>query len=74
MDKNIVIVDRRTFSGKLVVLKHNGNQFNAKAGRSWFAVIDGKTHFPRKSDAVIHEQAARAWVNQLCRELGLLKK
>lgn len=67
-------IDSRTFQGVVVALKLSDNDMAKDAGRSWYAVIDGKTHFPKKEDQVVSESDARAWLNLLCRRLGLLTK
>ena len=67
-------IDSRVFGGVVVVLKHSSNESSEDYGRSWYAVIDGKTHYPRKVDNVTNEATARAWINVLCRREGLLRK
>ena len=69
-----VVIDSRRYSGVKVVLKFSDNQKAAEMGRAWFAVIDGKTVYPSKSDAVIDERSARSWLNHHCRTAGLLRK
>jgi hypothetical protein len=66
-------IDSRVFSGIVVVLKWSDDKKANEAGRSWYAVIGGNTHFPAKMDSVTDEVTARAWLNMLCRKQGLLK-
>lgn len=67
-------IDSRVFGGKVVALKWSDNPVAADAGRSWYAVIGGNTHFPTKGDCVTDEVTARAWLNLLCRKQGLLRR
>jgi len=67
-------IDSRVFGGVVVVLKYSDDPSAENYGRSYYAVIDGKTHFPRKADGVTDVITARAWINLLCRREGLLRK
>ena len=67
-------IDSRVFSGVVVALKFSDDSSAENYGRNWYAVIDGKTHFPKKADGVTSEVAARAWLNVLCRNKGILRK
>jgi hypothetical protein len=65
-------IDSRKFRGVLVVLKYSDDQVAVEMGRSWYAVIGGKTHFPSKDAGIESEADARAWINLLCRRQNLL--
>jgi hypothetical protein len=64
----------RVYSDVVVVLKRSDDSSAESLGRSYYAVIDGKTHYPQKTDGVINEVTAREWINLLCRRKGLLRK
>jgi hypothetical protein len=67
-------IDSRVFGEVVVALKFSDNSSAENYGRSYYAVIDGKTHFPKKADGVTNEASARAWLNLLCRSKGILRK
>lgn len=67
-------IDSRVFGGVVVELKFSDDQFAKKAGRSWYAVVGGNTHFPKREDSVATEADARTWLNLLCRKQGLLHR
>jgi hypothetical protein len=67
-------IDSRVYSDVVVVLKHSDNSYAKSSGRSYYAVIDGKTHFPKEADGVTNEASARDWLNLLCRSKGILRK
>lgn len=67
-------IDSRVFGGVVVALKFSDDSSAENYGRSYYAVIDGKTHFPKKADGVTNEDSARAWINLLCRSKGILRK
>ena len=61
------VIDSRVFKGVVVQLK-----FGTSNG--YYGVIGGETKFPKKEHGVTDEKSARAWLNLLCRELGLLSR
>ena len=61
-----------TVNGKVCVLKHSDNPAQAAEGRSYYLVIDGKTHYPKKVENVADEKSARDWANRLLKSLQVL--
>lgn len=64
-----ISVDKwETDMGLSVELKRSDADYQKEAGRSWFAVVEGKVIYPKKVDGVIDELTARIWLsrNGLC--------
>jgi len=64
-----ISVDKwKTDMGLSVELKRSDGDYQKEAGRSWFAVVEGKVIYPKKVDGVIDELTARIWLsrNGLC--------
>jgi len=67
------VIDSRVFGDTVVELRWSQSTVSAEYGRSYFLVVGGKVHYPRKGE-VTDETTARAWANLHCRKLGLLRK
>ena len=69
MSSKPISVDKWTTDmGLSVELKRSDGDYQKEAGRSWFAVVQGKVSYPKKDDGVIDELTARIWLsrNGLC--------
>ena len=69
MSSKPISVDKWTTDmGLSVELKRSDGDYQKEAGRSWFAVVEGKVSYPKKDDGVIDELTARIWLsrNGLC--------
>jgi len=53
-----------TDMGLSVELKRSDGDYQKEAGRSWFAVVEGKVSYPKKDDGVIDELTARIWLSR----------
>ena len=52
------------------VLKWTNNEVAAKAGRSWFLVIDGSPINPQKIEGITSDELAKNWAGMQIRSRG----